>query len=756
MNRSILSPMPKTSGDENVVPLGIDRPPPVRRAIVPIPALVGYWRTIAERRWLVLGVAALVALPAGIAAFTAAPIYESSVLMLIHQGKSRIVSIEEVYGGGSSNREHLLTQAELIKSRNVAERVIDKLNLVQHPGFNPRQPSSAVMKAVGAVTAAIEWLKPGPATTPSPDEVRAEVIRKLQRNLDVQLVRLSQLAKISYQDKDPQLAAAIANAVADAYLQADLDARYSMTVKANSWLNEQTSKLKTNLLAAERALQEFRDQKGLIDKQSAAQGGQARQLEALTQRLVDARVRRSQAEQAMVQLRTGGDRGSESLPAVLADPLVSRTREARSVAQQKLAEISQRLGPAHPLYQAARAELTAAEQSVKQAVQSVVAGITREYEVARALEDSIARSIGTSQRTIQAQNRDEFELGSYEREVNTNRQLLETFLARAKETSLTADIHSPSAMILDDAVPESTPVSPRKAQTILLAAALGLVLGAVIAFQRQSMYQGLSSVEAAETRLGFPVLAAVPMLDKSDVPDAHRQVTLKPDSHFSEAIRTIRTSLLLSGIDTPNTIVAVTSSQPGEGKSTIAFNLALALSQTVKTLFIECDMRRPSLRLSADSPDAAGLSEVLAGRLAFEACVSEPQNSSLSVLSSGTVPPNPLEMLSSRKFSALLRVLASKYEMIVLDTAPVAVVSDAVVVASHATSVVFVVKADDTPYRLAQRSISRVLESGTPVVGIVMNQMDFRKAQTYHGEYSAVGGERYYGSYGRASVGRHV
>ncbi len=136
--------------------------------------------------------------------------------------------------------------------------------------------------------------------------------------------------------------------------------------------------------------------------------------------------------------------------------------------------------------------------------------------------------------------------------------------------------------------------------------------------------------------------------------------------------------------------------------------------------------------------------------------MSEPQNSSLSVLSSGTVPPNPLEMLSSRKFSALLRVLASKYEMIVLDTAPVAVVSDAVVVASHATSVVFVVKADDTPYRLAQRSISRVLESGTPVVGIVMNQMDFRKAQTYHGEYSAVGGERYYGSYGRASVGRHV
>lgn len=206
--------------------------------------------------------------------------------------------------------------------------------------------------------------------------------------------------------------------------------------------------------------------------------------------------------------------------------------------------------------------------------------------------------------------------------------------------------------------------------------------------------------------------------------------------HFSEAIRTIRSSILLSDMGEGTKVIAVTSSVPGEGKSTVAFNLAVAMSQTVKTVFVECDMRRPKLAQHGTGWKRRGLAEVLAGRAGIADCLVQFSGSKLDILTAGSVPRDPLEMLSSAKFEALIEQLSTEYEVIVLDTPPVAVVSDAMMASSLATGIVFVLRAGSTPRKLIRRSLSLLSAGAAPVLGVVLNHLDFRKAEGYYGEYS--------------------
>lgn len=710
--------------------------------------LVEYWRSITKRKWAILVLGLVVGLLAGVIVFALTPVYRGTTTVLIEANKNKVVSIEDVYTGISQNREYFQTQVEIIKSREVAIRAIEVLKLWDYPEFDPRNKEKGLLEelqeklGISEEVGAKEW-----TTTALADAVYPSFTKKLA----IEPVRLSQLAKVSFESTSPALAALVANTVASTYIDNDLDARYKMTKQASGWLQERLSSLKNKLDDSERNLQNYREKAGIVDVKSTAQSGAGKQIEEVTQRLVETRLRRAEAENAYNQIKSVGKNGDfSSLPAVVRNSNVSDALKAQADAERNMSEVAQRYGFEHPKYVAAEATLKSARENVKRQVESVVGSVTREYEVALGTERALEGTLNSARGSIQNLNRKEFELGVLEREVDSNRQIYDMFMKRAKETNVSGDLQSAVARVVDPAVVPSRPVKPQKPQIIGIAIVLGLFVGVLVSLLLDRLDNTLKTTEDVEAKLKAPLLTTLPLLDKGETDRlaSARLFLDNPKSIYSEAIRTARTGVLLSAIDLPNRILLVTSSLPGEGKTTFSINLALAHAQTKRTLLIDADMRRPAITKGLDlAPAAPGLSELVAGTAVLDNCLQAVSGSTLSVLGSGRIPPNPLELLLSQKFKATLDELAAIYDVIVIDSPPVELVSDALVISAHATGVIYAVKAADTPYPLARKGLQRIRRAEGEIMGVVLNRFDFKQAEKYYGEYSGYG--KYgYGKYG--------
>jgi capsular exopolysaccharide synthesis family protein len=372
--------------------------------------------------------------------------------------------------------------------------------------------------------------------------------------------------------------------------------------------------------------------------------------------------------------------------------------------------------------------------------------VTREYESARANEAAIERTLAAAKADIQNLNRKEFQLAALEREVATSRQFYDMFMQRFKETNISGEMHSPIARVVDPAIVPGGPFGPNKRLIVGLSLLGALLAGVSLALLLERLDNTVKSSHEVENRLGVPALGVLNITKVKRGAQLERIFLDDPQTSFSEAIRTIRSGVMLSAIDSPRKIVLVTSSIPEEGKTTVASNLAFALGQVKKTLLIDADMRRPKIGrvLGGAGSNLLGLSQLVAGEAQFERCLYPvAQGSQLSVLPSGRIPPNPLELLASHGFAAMLQKLAQTFDMIVIDSPPVQLVSDALVLSNLASEVVYVVKADDTPYPLARQGIRRLRRVNAPILGVVLNQLDPVKADRYYGEYSGYG-QRYY------------
>ena len=337
-----------------------------------------------------------------------------------------------------------------------------------------------------------------------------------------------------------------------------------------------------------------------------------------------------------------------------------------------------------------------------------------------------------------------------EREVASNRQMYDMFIKRAKETSVAGDLQSPIARVVDAAVVPTLPVKPKKLQIVAIALVLGLFVAVLAALLVDRLDNTLKSTQDVETRLKAPLLATLPKLGKGETrrSAAARLMLDKPNSIFAESIRSARTGVMLSAIDQTHRMLLVTSSLPGEGKTTVAINLALAHSQTQRTLLIDADMRRPAVGRGLELPPAAkGLSNLVSGSAPLAECLLQLDGSQLSIIPAGTLPPNPLELLLSERFRQTLAQLATQFDTIIIDSPPVELVSDALVISAETTGVIYVVKAHETPYQLVRKGLQRLAHAQGHLLGVALNQFDFARAEKYHGEYSG------YGKYGYGQNG---
>ena len=699
--------------------------------------LVEYWRSITKRKWGILGLVLLVSLLTTLVVYSLRPSYRATATLMIEQGKSKVVSIEEVYNGIGGNREYYQTQVEILKSNELARKVIQKLGITKHADFDSRQEIAQPWWPT-------QWFKS--KEPPSEEQVLKAAIRRFGEDLQIQPVRNSQLVQISFTAYDRELAAKVPNMLAEIYIESDLEARVAMTQKASAWLMERMGDLRTKLETSEKSLQDYRERERIVDAKGLVLSGASKALEEATTNLVSARAKRAEAEalynqvQSVKQGRATG--GYESIPAVLRHPTVQRMKENEGDAERKLADASKRYGPEHPKMLQANAELAAARENVKRQIDSVVAGVTKEYEIAKANEQSIERALGQSKSEIQGLNRKEFQLGVLEREAQANKQLYDMFGNRAKETNVGGDLQSTIARIIDPATVPGSAYAPKKAQIVGTSAAVALLIGVMLSLLLDRLSNTINTAGEVEQRLGLPMLGYLQKLKGLGKKSMKSEMAFLADNQslFAESIRTLRTGVLMSALDAPKKVIVITSSVPEEGKTTVSFNLACALAQVKRVLLIDADLRRPKIgRLIGREKNAPGLSHLVSGVATVSECVTKHEQGGFHILTAGFVPPNPLELISSAKFADVLEKLKDAFDVVLIDSPPVQLVSDAVVLSQMASTVIYVVKADSTPHPLARGGIRRLAMANAPLLGVVLNQLDLERAEKYYGEYSGYG-----------------
>lgn len=711
------------------------------------------WRVIWRAKWNIALLMLLFCALATVAVFLITPQYTGSATVLIEEKTAPLLVFQQSTDPGSSTVDYLQTQLALLQSRDLAERTVKKLHLTTNPLTDPRQqpaPLFAPRKWLhnlnpGQWLPGLAFLTPDMPPAPTEEDIFNEVTQNLMLRTTVQFVGKSQLIEVDVQLPDPDLAAAAANAMVQGFIDSQQDNSLKVSQTTSSWMNTRLIELRNNLRSAENKLQAYREAQGLVDVDGVSTIS-ANELQMTGNRMIEARSDRAAAESQYRQVQALGNGHLDklsSVPAVLSNPLVQQFQAEQAKAQAKVEEMSQRYGPKHPNLIAARSELATATTSLRLQVQQVVAGIEREYQLAQAKEGALRQSFNNNKEQIQDISRKEFQLREFQREVDSSRDLYETFLTRFKETSATSDINSAKARIVDTAIAPIEASKPKKLLIVAIAAVAAAVIGVALALLFNALRNTVRTDDDIESKLNVPLISVVPKVRKKSRRQLARLFDDNDHPRFCETIRNLRTWLVLQGGKTPPRIVLVASTVPGEGKSTIANNLARALATQERVLLIDADMRKPSLSQNYDFPPRTpGLSNVLASTARLQDCIRSVGD--LDVLLAGELPSSPLDLLSSPRLGHMLLVLKSRYQRIIIDTPPTQTVSDALLLATHSDAVIYVVKAQSTSISQVQKSLATLRHHHVPVSGVVLNQVDLRHARQdgyshadtfYNGEY---------------------
>ena len=770
-----------------------------------------YLRILRKHKWpIVLFTAAVTGL-AAYYAFTATPIYRATSTLLIEEQKANVVSIEELYGIDSENADYYETQFQLLGSRALAQRVVEKLNLWDDPELSGAarltseqvaaaadQPSAApqsigqrlsgmlssaelgsgeagegteVLQANTAVaesSAAISSLQASgsspsfadlsPADIASDGEMltpdQERVVANFMGRVSISPVRKTKLVNIGYESADPVLAARVSNTIGEEYIQSYLDAKLELTTTASSWLTERLGELKADLDEAEDRLIAFQQENDLVDVEGSVGRLNEQQLLLDTAELTQARSELAATQDVYndVQALRGNPELLETIPAVQADPLVQTTKIAQGTVQRELDELLNRYGERHPRVLDAKSELASLSGTLEGHINRVAGTIAKDYQLAQQRVASINAKLASGRSEIQLIGNKKFELDALQREVETKQGVYDQYFSRMTEANSADGLETANARISDFARVPVSPVKPKKQLIVALAALASLVLSMLMAFLYETMDDTIKSTNDIEGKLNQKLLGILPLV-KAGLLKRARELPLNPEEipdkkgTFAEAVNTVRTALTLDDGAAPRKVIVVTSSVPGEGKSTASINIAYSLGQLERVLLIDCDMRRPTVAKAAGmDKNVDGLSNLISQTATAQQCIKRGAfGGNIDILPSGPIPDQPLELLSSKRFERIVAELGRFYDRIVIDSAPTQAVSDALVLSRLADGVVYAVKSHDTSIELVRRGLTRLQQANAPIAGVLITQVDIDKITSYGGDYYYQGYYDYYG-----------
>jgi len=481
--------------------------------------------TILKYKWSILALAITVSVLTSLWAYSLVSIYRGTSSLLIEAEESKIISIEEVYGLSTDSLEYYETQLQILKSRALAGKVFDNLNLENHPEFLPSTKPKSRIPSFNIMGTIKKWIKnllpdelSGEETprVPMDESTRKNIlVGGLMGGLDIELLRDTQIITISYDSEYPDLAESVPNALAKAYINSFLEADLEKTQQATSWITGRTSELRKKFEESKRQLQAFKEEENMVDVESVNSLA-TKELGTLSSGLVEARRQRSEAEALYQQVKSIKSGNSleqlESRPAVVNHVYIRDAYNARGVAQRKVSELSKRYGPKHPKMIAATAELKTAENDLRKQSENIAQSVAKDYEIARAKESHLSQAMNKTKNQVRDSSKMSYKLAALQREVETNRQLYEVFLTRFKETAATSDLQPVNARIVDQAIVPLSPYKPNRKRIVQIALMLSLMFGIGLALLIEYLDNTFKNSGTLEEKLRLPVLGVLPKL----------------------------------------------------------------------------------------------------------------------------------------------------------------------------------------------------------------------------------------------------
>lgn len=686
-------------------------------------SLVEVLRPLWNRRWLIIFCTLLITLMVAVYVSLLKPTYQASAILLIGNNKpTNTLSINNAFNESSATAEQIQTQYELLRSRKFAERVVARLNLTESEEFSGQKYKKL-----------LPWQNERALNQKRSIDY---VVKAFQRRLTISPMAKTELVRITFSAYDPVLAMKVANQVGVTYLQYQDEIHTASKETTSQWLVDQLEELGKKLEASEHALQQFREQENIVDIHGIV-GLVSAELTELTSGAIRASRREDDLKVTYdyIQKNKNNLQQLTELPEVSNDDLYIALKGQEEIVNRKHSELSKRYGPKHPKMIAINAEIASLERRIAEHTDNVVLALTKDYFAAKEKAVATGARLAAAKQDFLRLSRLENKFSQLEREVDTNKELYSNYLVRLKEADAMGNYKTNFYVrFIDKAVVPKSPYKPNKVLALIVAIVLSVIFLSIIIIMRELLIDTLNSRRKLDNFNEAPVLAILPKfkLDKS----AQQKNKYYQDNRFVEAVRSLRTSLLFRQEKAPPKVIAITSSVPNEGKSTVALELARSFSEMEKVLLIEGDMRHPtiakSLRLDSNRP---GLSNLLAKTHEINECIVRDEHVKLDILTSGITPSNPLAFLSMKRFGMLIKVFGNFYDRIIIETPPVNAVSDAVIISRNVDSVIYIVHGGKTKRDEISAGLRTLKQVSAPIDGVVINRSENIDTTKYHNKY---------------------
>ncbi len=675
------------------------------------------------------------------------PKYSGRALLLLDGGVETITQRDSNYALGTGGVPRydtaiMLSEVEVIRSRGMARGVVERLGLMNDPEFNPK------LAAGGGggefKTLSVHGSEFSKLPTEMRDRQEAEVISNLLGNLNVRQIPGSGVIQLEFTSLHAAKAALIANSFADAYIELSLADDFAASQKLAEWLEKRVAALRTEVQAREVAVQNYKAENNIYNGTTTLLS--AEQTSAMNQHLAAARGGMAEAEARLLMvgdlLNAPGK--MDSADAVLDSGVIQKLKLEQARMEADLSEMSSRYGPKHPDIVKLKSEIAETENAIRKEIQTIGRSIENElyFSQARvaALEQGLAESGG---RFLQDDER-MIGLRALELEAESARLVLESFLKNEKSGGLQEELQNPSARVISYASLPRGPSRPNKRLIVSLSTIVALFAGLALALLMEKLDNSFRSAGQLEAALDLPCFALVPSAGKIKAPYLARYALAKPSSPVAESVRTLRMVLNLRASNEKPKVVTMTSSFPGEGKTTLSLWLARLSAQSgEKVIVVDADLRRPNIHRSAGVGNDVTIVDYLIGAAALDKIIRKDTDSPAHMIFARSVPAGALDLLGTKRMKDLVTKLREDYDLVIIDSPAALAVSDARLLATLSDVVLYAVRWDRTPREVVASGVKHFADMGYGALALVLTNVDVKR----HARYGYGDSMHYYGRY---------